>query len=129
MYQTALGADEILVAIDVPIPADTTRQSYVKFQILERPSVGVAIVADVRDGRFASAPSVVVGAVDEMPKRVSTGALSGASLADAATADALAEAARDAVEPVPDLAGDADYKRHLVGVFARRALSVLARAA
>jgi carbon-monoxide dehydrogenase medium subunit len=129
MYQTALGADEIVVAIDVPIPVLTSRQSYVKFQILERPSVGVAIVADVRDGRFASAPSVIVGAVDEMPKRVATEWLSGASVADAATADALAEAARGAVEPVPDLAGDADYKRHLVGVFARRALAELAKAA
>jgi carbon-monoxide dehydrogenase medium subunit len=129
MYQTTLALDELLVAIEIPIPAKASRQSYVKFQILERPTVGVAIVADVRDGRFVSPPSVVVGAVDEMPKRVATEGLSGASLTDAATADALAEAARGAVEPVPDLAGDAEYKRHLVGVFARRALDGLARAA
>lgn len=128
MYQTALGADELVTAIELPLP-DGRRAAYVKFQILERPSVGVAIVGAVQGGRFADAPAVVVGAVDEMPRRVETKTLSGATLRDAGTADALASAARAAVEPVADLAGDVDYKRHLVGVFARRALAALAEAA
>jgi carbon-monoxide dehydrogenase medium subunit len=125
MYQTTLAADEIIVAIDVPVPDRALRASYVKFQILERPSVGVAIVAGVRDGRFTAEPSVVVGAVDEMPRRVDAAALRGADARDAATADALADAARRAVDPVDDLAGSAEYKRHVVGVFARRALDAL----
>ncbi len=129
MYQTALGADEIVVAIDVPVPSRGVRASYVKFQILERPSVGVAMVAEVRDGRFAAAPAVVVGAVDEMPRRVDAAELRGAAAADTATADALAEAARAAVEPTDDLAGSGEYKRHLVGVFTRRALGALMREA
>lgn len=125
MYQTGLGADEIIVAVEVPIPKPGVRASYVKFQILERPSVGIAIVGDVRGGRFTGAPSVVVGAVDEMPRRVDTATLAGANAHEAATADALAEAARGAVDPVDDLAGSGEYKRHLVGVFARRALDAL----
>jgi aerobic carbon-monoxide dehydrogenase medium subunit len=129
MYQTTLGPDEIIVAIDVPVPAKGRRAAYVKFQILERPSVGVAIAGELRGGRFAGAPEVVVGAVDEMPRRVDTKVLAGANATDAATADALAAAARAAVDPVADLAGDVDYKRHLVGVFARRALAALAEAA
>ncbi|MGH2491832.1 MAG: FAD binding domain-containing protein, partial [Candidatus Limnocylindria bacterium] len=72
MYETAIAADEIIVAIDVPLPARDARVAYVKFQILERPSVGVAAVATVRDGRFVGAPAFVVGAVDEMPRRVDT---------------------------------------------------------
>ena len=129
MYQTSLGPDEIVTAIEIPVPDAGRRAAYVKFQILERPSVGVAIAGAVRDGRFGDAPAVVVGAVDEMPRRVDTKSLAGATLRDAATADALATAARAAVEPVADLAGDVDYKRHLVGVFARRALAALAEAA
>lgn len=125
MYQTVLAADELLVAIEVPIPDPATRVAYLKFQILERPSVGVAIAATVRDGKFSGAPSVVVGAVDEIPRRVDAQQLDGASAGAAETADALAEAARAAVDPVPDLAGSAEYKRHLVGVFARRALASL----
>jgi len=129
MYETAIGPDELIVAIDIPIPARDTRVAYVKFQILERPSVGVAAVATIRDGRFVGAPRVVVGAVDEVPRRVPAEALAGASLTDPAARAALAEAARSAVDPVADLAGGVDYKRHLVGVFAERALESLARQA
>jgi carbon-monoxide dehydrogenase medium subunit len=129
MYLTALGPDEILVAIEVPVKNAPLRAGYVKFQILERPSVGVAVVGELRDGRFTDAPTVFIGAVDEMPRRAETRTLAGASPGDAAAVDALAAAARAAVEPVADLAGSAEYKRHLVGVFARRALAAFAEAA
>jgi carbon-monoxide dehydrogenase medium subunit len=125
MYETAIAADEIIVAIEVPLPHSDARIAYVKFQILERPSVGVAAVATVRDGRFVGAPTLVVGAVDEMARPVSTAQFAGADARDAGTREALAEAARAAVHPVADLAGGVDYKRHLVGVFAQRAFASL----
>jgi len=125
MYETAIAADEIIVAIEIPLPARDARVAYVKFQILERPSVGVAAVGIVRDGRFVGAPTVVVGAVDEMPRRVDTAQFTGADAGHAGTLDAIAEAARAAVEPTADLAGSVDYKRHLVGVFAQRAVASL----
>lgn len=129
MYETAIAADEIIVAVEIPIPARDVRIAYVKFQILERPSVGVAAVAMLRDGRFVGAPKVVVGAVDEMARAVDTAQLAGADARAADTREALAEAARASVEPIPDLAGSAEYKRHLVGVFANRAVdSLLAQA-
>jgi len=126
MYETAIRSDEILYRVIVPIPAPETRVAYAKFQILERPSVGVAAVATIRDGKFAGAPTFVVGAVDEVPRRVDLRQLANASVHDRATREAIAEAARGAVEPIPDLAGSAEYKRHLVGVFAQRALDALA---
>jgi carbon-monoxide dehydrogenase medium subunit len=125
MYQTAIGADELIIAIEIPIPARDVRMSYVKFQILERPSVGVAAVATVREGKFVGAPAIVIGAVDEVPRAVPTAGLAGADARDPRTAEALAEAARAAVDPSDDLAGTAEYKRHVVGVFAQRALSQL----
>jgi carbon-monoxide dehydrogenase medium subunit len=129
MYETDIAADEIIVAIEVPLPARDTRVAYVKFQILERPSVGVAAVATVRDGRFVGAPTLVVGAVDEMARAVPTAQFAGADARAAGTREALAEAARAAVEPIADLAGTVEYKRHLVGVFAQRAVaSLLAQA-
>lgn len=125
MYETALAEDELVVAIEVPVPAPGVHAAYVKFQILERPTVGVAAAGTLRGGRFAGAPSFVVGAADEVPRVVDTAALAGADAAAPATAEALAEAARAAVEPTDDLAGSAEYKRHVVGVFARRALDAL----
>ena len=125
MYETAIAADEIIVAIEIPFPRPDARIAYVKFQILERPSVGVAAVASLRDGRFVGAPMMVVGAVDEMARPVPTAQFAGADARYAGTGEALAEAARAAVEPVADLAGSVDYKRHLVGVFAQRAVASL----
>jgi CO/xanthine dehydrogenase FAD-binding subunit len=63
-----------------------------------------------------------------MPRRVDTAQFAGADARDAGTREALAEAARAAVEPIADLAGGVDYKRHLVGVFAQRALASLVAA-
>ena len=125
MYETSLAEDEIVIAIEVPLPPPGTRAAYVKFQILERPSVGVAAVAAIRDGRFEGAPTFIVGAADEVPRRVETAQLGRTDAAAPSTADAIAEAAQAAVEPTGDLAGSAEYKRHLVGVFARRALAAL----
>lgn len=125
MYQTALGPDELIVAIEIPLPAPDVRMAYVKFQVLERPSLGVAAVATVRDGRFVGAPAVVIGAVDEVPRAVPAAELAGADAHDPRTAEALAQAARAAVDPSDDLAGSAEYKRHVVGVFVQRALGEL----
>lgn len=129
MYQTSLGTDEIVEAVEIPLPASSTRAVYVNLKVLERPSLGIAIVGSLQDGRFSAPPIVIVGAVDEMPRRVAAGELIGADARAKDTADALADAARGAVDPVADLAGSAEYKRHLVGVFARRALTALAEAA
>lgn len=125
MYQTAIGSDELIVAIEIPLPARDVRMAYVKFQVLERPSLGVAAVAAVRDGKFVGAPVVVIGAVDEVPRAVPAADLAGADARDPRTAEALAEAARAAVDPSDDLAGSAEYKRHVVGVFVQRALGEL----
>jgi carbon-monoxide dehydrogenase medium subunit len=85
----------------------------------------VAAVATVRDGKLVGAPAIVIGAVDEVPRAVPAAQLAGADARDPRTAEALAEAARGAVDPSDDLAGSAEYKRHVVGVFVRRALGEL----
>ena len=125
MYQTAIAPDELIVAIEIPLPAGDVRMAYVKFQVLERPSLGVAVVATIRDGKFVGAPAVVIGAIDEVPRAVPAADLAGADARQPGTADALAEAARAAVDPSDDLAGSAEYKRHVVGVFVHRALGEL----
>jgi aerobic carbon-monoxide dehydrogenase medium subunit len=111
-YETDLAEDELIEAVVVPLPGAQTAAVYSKFQVLERPTVGVAAVR-----RNGDAPIVVVGAVDERPVRVD---------ADGEVDDYV-NAAREAIDPVDDLSGSAEYKRHLTGVMVRRALEELAR--
>jgi carbon-monoxide dehydrogenase medium subunit len=125
-YETELGEDELIAAVLVPVPGQGIRATYLKFQVLERPAVGVAVVGELRDGRFGAAPAILVGAVDERPIRIESAPLAGADCDDGEALEAVAAAARDAVDPVDDLSGSADYKRHLTGVLVRRALAALA---
>jgi carbon-monoxide dehydrogenase medium subunit len=123
-YETSLAADELLIGVEIPAPAKTQRAAYLKFQLKERPTLGLALVLDV-DGDNIKKATAVVGSVSALPTRSDQcdGLLAGAKmqvekqLGDAA--DALAKAA----DPVDDLEGSAEYKRHLIGVFLRRALA------
>jgi carbon-monoxide dehydrogenase medium subunit len=72
---------------------------------------------------------VVIGAVDAVPRLVPVSGLSGAGPDDAEALEDLARAAREAVSPTPDLAGSAEYKRHLSGVLAVRTVRTLLEAA
>jgi carbon-monoxide dehydrogenase medium subunit len=123
-YETALAPDELLVAIDIPLAAKTKRAAYLKFQIKERPTLGLALVLDLDEsGRNVSKARAVVGSVSSKPSRSdqADALLAGArekvekQLPDAAAALAAAG------DPVDDLEGSAEYKRHLIGVFLRRA--------
>jgi carbon-monoxide dehydrogenase medium subunit len=125
-YETELGADELIESVIVPLPGPDVRAAYRKFQVLERPAAGAAAVGRLRDGVFAEAPAVVVGAVDERPVRVPADDLAGAAWDDRGALERLAAAASEAVDPVDDLSGSAEYKRHLAGVLARRAVEALA---
>jgi aerobic carbon-monoxide dehydrogenase medium subunit len=124
-YETSLAGDEVIAAVLVPLPGEDVAATYLKFQVLERPAVGVAAVARVAGGVFAGAPTVVVGAVDERPVRVDAARLDGAAWEDTGAFAEVADAAREAVEPVDDLSGSAEYKRHLTGVLVQRALRSL----
>lgn len=120
-YTNSLGSDEVVVAIVVPVPDRDTRVAYVNFRVLERPTVGVAVVGRVTDGRFSEPPRIFVGAADNVPRRVDSGVLAGSGAGDLEALDQLAKAASESIEPHDDLGGSAEYKRHIAGVLARRA--------
>jgi carbon-monoxide dehydrogenase medium subunit len=123
-YETSLANDELLAAIEIPLPATSQRVAYVKFQLKERPTLGLALVIDVNGDRIDRA-SAVVGSVSATPtasddaNALLTGARSQVQKQLGDAARALAEAAN----PVDDLEGSAEYKRHLVDVFLRRAFA------
>jgi len=121
-YETSLASDELLAGVEIPTLAKSQRAAYLKYQLKERPTLGLALVLDI-DGDQIKKATAVVGSVSAVPTQSdkTNGLLTGArsqvekQLTDAA--DALAQAA----DPVDDLEGGAEYKRHLIGVFLKRA--------
>ncbi|MFQ5850472.1 MAG: FAD binding domain-containing protein, partial [Candidatus Binatia bacterium] len=123
-YETALGSVELLTAIEVPIAAESQRAAYLKFQIHERPLLGLALVLDLDDGaNVIRKARAAVGSVSPRPCRsdkadeLLLGPIEKVERQLADAGDALA----DAAELVDDLEGGADYKRNLIRVFLRRA--------
>jgi carbon-monoxide dehydrogenase medium subunit len=123
-YETDLARGEILTAVTVPPPMAHRRGTYLKFTTRsseDRPCAGVA--AWVRQANGAAGEArVVVGAVSPAPVALSESIAAGQRL----TADSIAEIsqrAAAAVDPIDDLRGPADYKRHIVQVLVRRALT------
>jgi carbon-monoxide dehydrogenase medium subunit len=122
-YETAVAPDELMTGIDIPLSAKNKRAAYMKFQIKERPTLGLALVLDTDGGNIKSARAVV-GSVSPKPARsdqVDKMLVGSRAEVEKRLADAAAELAKVA-DPVDDLEGSAEYKRHLVGVFLKRAL-------
>lgn len=121
-YETSLGSDELLTAVEIPFLTPSQRAAYVKFQTHERPTLGLALVLSL-DGQNINHARAVVGSVSAIPSRSdkANALLVGSrSQVEKQLSDA-AQALADAADPVDDLQGSAEYKRHLIGVFLRRA--------
>jgi len=125
-YETSLGADELLTAVEIPSLSKSQRAAYVKFQTHERPTLGLALVLDIDDnGQNIKKARAVVGSVSAIPSRSdkTDAALIGPRSQVERQLNDAAAALADAADPVDDLQGSAEYKRHLIGVFLARALS------
>ena len=126
-YETALEPGELIAALTVP-PAEDLRGTYIKFTTgssEERPCAGIAALTRI-EGGICQDLRLAVGAVSPRPIRIRQAEelVRGARLSESLIAEA-AKLARQAVEPIDDLRGPADYKRHLVEVLVRRALTAL----
>lgn len=125
-YETALAPDELLTAIEILLPAKSQRAAYLKFQIHERPTLGLALVLDLDgSGRVITEARAVVGSVSPTPCRSDKAEallVGPKDKVEKQLADA-AQALADAADPVDDLEGSAEYKRHLIGVFLHRAFN------
>ena len=123
-YETSLASDELLAAVEIPIATKTQRAAYLKFQLKERPTLGLALVLDV-DGDNIRKATAVVGSVSAVPTQSNkaNGLLTGVRAQVEKQLGDAAEALAEAADPIDDIEGSADYKRQLIGVFLRRAFT------
>jgi carbon-monoxide dehydrogenase medium subunit len=128
LLTTALAEDEILTEVRVPATGAKVGSAYMKFP---HPAsrfavVGVAAVLTVDAGKVAKASVAVTGAGTKAVRAKGVEAAITGKAADAASIQAAAERAPEGVDVQADLQGSEDYKKHLLKVFAKRAMEAAA---
>src|SRR5688572_12971416 len=125
MYETGLERDELVTGLMVPPPPPNSKGTYLKFATRsseDRPCAGVAALVQRSNG-ICQAARVVVGAVSPVPVVVTGADLVNGTAMTSESIEEIASKAQAAVNPIDDLRGTVAYKRHLVKVLVRRALT------
>lgn len=113
VFETALGEQDVLT--EIRVPALEGGWAYEKFARRAQDWATVAVAAVASNGG-AKVGLVSMGGTPLRAKGVEQ------ALAGGADSAAAAEHADEGTEPSSDVAGSADYRRHLVRVLTRRAL-------
>jgi carbon-monoxide dehydrogenase medium subunit len=124
-YSNSLEPGELLTTIRIPCASPTQRAAYVKYQMRERPALGLAAILDTPDGGASITRSrIAIGCLCPFPQRSATAErmLVGSQAEVMAAIDSAANALADEADLIDDHEGGADYKRHLLGVFLRKAV-------
>jgi carbon-monoxide dehydrogenase medium subunit len=124
-FTTSLEPNEIVTEIRVPQPAARSGGAYLKMErkVGDFATVAVGVHLELANGTIGKA-GIALTAVGSKNIEAADAeqSLAGAEPTD----DAFAEAGRlaaQAADPVSDVRGSADYKRHIVEVFVRRGLA------
>ncbi len=131
VFTTTLEPDELLTEVRVPTPSARSGGTYLKLErkIGDFATVGAAIHVELSNGTIGRAGIALTGVGSTNVHATEAEA----SLAGAEpTEEAFAEAGRlaaAATNPVSDVRGSADYKRHVVEVYVRRGLATAAEMA
>jgi len=125
VFRTALHPDEILVEVHVPVPPARTGGAYLSFP---HPASGFAVVGVAAlvtlDGKgTCRAARIGITGVGPAPyrARATESMLTGKVLTDELIT-AAAEKAAEGVEVNGDLFASPEYRRHLAGVYTKRAV-------
>jgi len=127
--KNALSKGEFLVSLKFPPPKANSGAAYLRFiprneMDIAVAGAGVSVVLDATKTKCTAA-RIALAAVAPTPLLV---AEAGAALVDGTLNDGLiakaASAAQAAAKPITDMRGEADYRRHLVGILVKRALHI-----
>ena len=127
-FATALHEDELVTAVEVPLPQAGTGSAYVKFSTRsseDRPCLGAtAIVALDGDGRCRDL-RVVVGATTEVPltKREVERDAVGHELSPEVRRE-IGERYADGARTLSDSRGSAEYRRRMIAVWVPRVIEL-----
>jgi CO/xanthine dehydrogenase FAD-binding subunit len=127
--KNVLDSGEFLLSLRLPPPKPRSGAAYLRFiprneMDIAVAGAGVAVTLDDKKSECTAA-RIALAAVAPTPLLVAeaSAALVGTELGEAAVAKA-ASLAQAAAKPITDMRGEADYRRHLVGVLVKRALQI-----
>jgi len=133
LMTTALGDTDLLVGVDVPVPAARPGAAYVKFShpASRYAVIGVAAIVSIAEGTCAEA-AVALGGLVEAPIRARS--VEQALVGQQLTAETIAAASQAVAGDLGnDLLGDifasAEYRKAVAPVWVRRAVSAAAERA
>ena len=123
-----------MVEIRVPPTGDGHRGAYGKLRdrgSIDFPLLGVAVRLDLDPAGSVSDVDVVITALQARPLRIkrTSELMLGTRPSDARFEEALSEVAERAhaqCHPMPNIPGDAEYRREMVSVYVRRTLQAAA---
>jgi len=122
-YMTACQWNEIVTAIHIPTPSPGNGNAYHKLErkVGDYATAGCAVSLNIGDGGVVTSAGIGLTNVNATPLRASRSeeALVGKKLTDETIALAAQYAGEDC-NPSPDLRGDEEYKRAMVGVLVKR---------
>lgn len=130
MMATALGENELLTAVEIPVQSSSEGSAYVKFShpASRYAVIGCAVKLAIAGGKCTSA-SVAVGGLTPAPVRL--GNVEAALAGQALNSETIAAAAEGTAAGLSDdLLGDifasAEYRRSVAHVYVRRAIAAAA---
>lgn len=128
-FETALAADEILMAIEIPQPKERSAGAYLKLErkVGDYATAGVAVQLTLEPDGGCAAAGIGLTNVGPTPiAAIAAEAFLRNKPLDSATIAQAAEIAAGEADPVEDRRGSADYKRDVVRVLTARALRLAA---
>ncbi len=132
--RNVLERGEFLVSLRLPPPKPRSGAAYLRFiprneMDIAVAGAGVAVTMDEQKAKCVAA-RIALAAVAPTPLLVldAGASLVGTDLDDSAIAK-TASLAQAAAKPITDMRGEADYRKHLVGVLVKRALAIAVRRA
>ena len=130
--ETALGAGEIVTAINIPAPPPRTGAAFLKmgWTHVDMALVNAAILVTLGPDDKCQEARIALGTAAPLPFRAkqAEAVLQGKKIDDALIKEAAAAAERQA-SPMDYHRGSEAYKRHIIGVFVERGLAEASRKA
>ncbi len=131
-YTSALQPGELITEIAIPVPQPRTGGAYIALKRCAPvyASASVAVQLTLNDDRTCKDARIYLGVLGLTASRVTVAEdlLRGQAIDDRQI-EGVREAVMDIAEPVTDMRGTAEYKRHAAGALAKLALDAALRRA